>query len=935
MEQKQRQRGVEVNVEELSVQARSLWAKSGDETGFLNLPQHLIDVAGVAGVLWDSWLSTHSRQWLARKLGLDQPEVRVLLMWLAGTHDIGKATRLFQRQLEKRGDSSHSDRIADAGLSLTFQRAEMDVYVPHSTFSRAALRNWLADQGVGKSITNSLSQVAEAHHGLTSEAPVRRLAQDIIDEDDEGWTDVRREILEAVADFTGAVPVLRSLKKRLNADVVQVLTGVIIMSDWIASNPKGFPMRVTKKQEERVARGLEAAALTRPWEPRAAIDEDIESLYRRAFGWPENYSVRPVQRGAVEAARAVKGPCLTFVEAPTGEGKTEAGLAAAEVFASATEAQGIVFAAPTMSTANGLFNRVVDWAQHVVPENEISSMYLAHSKNRLSQDYTKLRPRQIGLDIDSQGSVIASDWLSGPKKGLLSNFVVGTVDQVLMLALQMKHSMLRHLALAGKVIIIDEVHAYDAYMNAYLQTALKWLARYGVSVILMSATLPIHTKNLLAEAYGSQLTREPVKCESSAYPLVTTVTRAGSVEKEIELGPTQAIIAMEFLDDGLEQLRQRLEQELIDGGCALVICNTIQRAQDAYQACKVAFGDDVELHHAAFIASERAEKEDKLRAKLGPDARRGSGRPHRLVVIATQVAEQSLDIDADLLITDIAPMDLVIQRMGRIHRHPRPDSDRPDNLRQPKTLIRGIVSHKPIPEWDSGASFIYGDKMLMATYVVLLDYLATSFRRPDDIAPAVHATYSDSPPIPLAWANEWQRACNEEEAKQSLAQTRAKTFRIPPPENAAELSSLFVRYVNPEAKELRGEEAGFAQVRDADPTIEVIPIIMGEYGYVPVDDADRAEIDTGAELDFATAWRLASATVRLPARFTREDWKFEKVISKLEEETPVGWRGHYLTKGAVALVLDHNRCVTLLDETLHYSHERGLEQVGEKKGAVS
>lgn len=921
------------NPKKFSDRARALWAKSGDDTGSLNLPQHLMDASGVAEVLWDGWLSSHVKGWLADRLKLEEAEVAVLVSWLAGTHDLGKATILFQRQLEGRGITHFSDELASAGLSLAYHHFEQGAKIPHSTFSQAILVEWLIGEGLPFSVCVSLAQVAESHHGVPSKEATRDLAADIIEDYPEDWATVQTELLDLMAERTGVRPVLEKLIDALNAAELQVLTGLVIMADWIASNAEAFPMVTESDYRARVARGTEAIDLTPPWRPDSSRG-NTDELYRQWFGWPEDYSARPVQHGALTAAREATGPTLMIIEAPTGEGKTEAGLGAAQILAAKTGAQGIMFAAPTMATANGLFNRVVDWAARTTPETEISSIYLAHSKNRLSREYNELRIRHVNQDGQSDhGATVASEWLRGPKKGMLSNFVVGTVDQVLMLALQTRHSMLRHLALAGKVIIIDEVHSYQAYMSSYLDMALKWLARYGVSVILMSATLPQTQKTRLARAYGGELIRADIECQSRSYPLVTTVTREGAVEKPIPPSPTQVTVELNLIADDASTLMDLLSGELVDGGCALIICNTIQRAQNTYDDCTSLFPGETELHHAAFIASERAEKEDDLRKKLGPKARRGKDRPYRRIIVSTQVAEQSLDIDADILITDIAPMDLLVQRMGRIHRHPRPASDRPARLHEAKTFIRGIEQLVPVPMWNSGAAYIYGEKLLMATLSVLQDsYLQQGFRRPADIAPAVHRVYADDPGVPQAWRQAWDLAVREAETEAAKAESRAQTYRIPSPQAAHSLRHLYGRYLDDRDTTLKGEEAGAAQVRDSDPTIEVIPIVMGENGYSPIDSDSDIRISIDTEPDRELAFQLAAATVRLPARFSKFDTTFDKVITQLELDTPPGWRNTYLLKGAVALVLNDDREIELMGETLRYSHARGLEIVFEECG---
>lgn len=917
---------------QLRDEARSLWAKTGDEDGWLSLPQHLMDSACVAAAVWDVWVADSVKGALCRLTGLAESDVRSLYVWMAGSHDVGKATLTFARQIETTAaGEAFVSRIADAGLPTTMGVVERGMEkFPHALGSRIIIRDWLKRQGVPPRVAISLATVADAHHGLPSEVGLRRAAQDALSEYPEPWLRVHEELLDLAAELSGVTAVLPRIQGRFNAASLQLLTGLVIMADWIASSAEAFPMTMWETQSQRVDRGMRFISLTAPWSARELDAKDIDTYLQASFEWPSHYRARPIQRAVVEVLESVAGPSLVVIEAPTGEGKTEAALAAAQKIAGDSSAQGVVFAAPTMATADGLFDRVTTWARRNTPGAEISSMFLAHSKSRLSEPFRKLKFTSIGDEGPaSSGQVVANQWLSGRKKGILSNFVVATVDQVLQMALQARHSMLRHLGLAGKVVVIDEVHAYDSYMSEYLATALKWLARYGASVILMSATLPLKQKSQLVAAYGGELSDDPILANSTAYPLITAVSGAGVLEWEVESRPTDLHARVELIDDGIEELVEQLRQRTVQGGCVLVVCNTVRRAQQVYEVLSEEFPEETELHHAAFMANERVAKESRLRAKLGPDSSRGHGRPERRFIVATQVAEQSLDIDADLLVSDIAPMDLLIQRTGRIHRHPRPDSDRPENLRKPQVLIRGIITRDPVPEFESGTAFIYDQKILLATLSLLEQrILDEGFRRPDDIAPLVHATYGEDPAIPDAWREIWAEASSESEKNRMEAARRAAAFRFPEPRMAAKLDQLFEsRFRDPNTK--KGEEAGQAQVRDADPSIEVIPILDTVYGYLPLSREHHEEFPDDAIPAQDLAWDLASSTVRLPAKFGRYDWLFDQAIDQLELETPVGWAQHHLLRGQVALRLDENREIELAGHRLRYTGELGLETVEE------
>lgn len=913
----------------MSPAARSLWAKSGDDTGWLNLPQHMLDSAGVAERLWDEWTAGSVRETIARLTGLDDAGARTVFTWLACVHDVGKAQLRFQLQLDQRpGFEAFARRLRDAGLPLRMSAVERNLEaLPHGLASGILVRDWLVREGVKPRVAQSLADIVDSHHGIPSRIAIRGRAAAVLRAYPGEWKAVHDELLTMAADATHVRELLPHLTARISGPAQNLLTGLVIMADWIASNADAFPMIVDERQQDRLDRGLESIDLTPPWQPDPSTPGAITAFMQHRFSWSAGRTPRPVQQVVVEACAGITGPGLVIIEAPTGEGKTEAALAAAEYLAATSGAGGVIVAAPTMATANGLFERVLGWANRATQTGDVTSMFLGHSKSMLSAPYRSLRYRDIGEDLHERGVVVASQWMSGRKKGILSTFTVATVDQVLFMALQAKHSMLRHLGLAGKVVIIDEVHAYDAYMSEYLHKALMWLARYRVSIILLSATLPVEQKRALINAYGGQLDRTAPEKLSSAYPLITTVSEQEISERPVAPRPADLTAQVSLLEDGIDALVTSLREQTVQGGCVLIICNTIRRAQEAYECLVTQFPGAVELHHAAFIASDRAQKEDALRAQLGPDTHRGGERPQLRFIVATQVAEQSLDIDVDLLVTDIAPMDLIIQRIGRLHRHVRPDIDRPERLRTPHVLIRGLASLAPTPQFDDGTAFVYDPRLLLSTLATLLDGpVGSGLTRPDDVARLVQTAYGSAPPIPDAWSDAWDRATAESDANRERARRRAQGYLFPDPGRANSLDAQFAAQ-DREIGTPAGEAAGLAQVRDSDPTLEVIPIVRTEGGYAPLPwiGADDAELIADRAPSSPVALTLAGSTVRLPARFGRDYEQFDAIVSELERATPTGWNQSHLLKGALALPLDEALTVELAGRTLVYDRDLGLQ----------
>ena len=309
----------------------------------------------------------------------------------------------------------------------------------------------------------------------------------------------------------------------------------------------------------------------------------------------------------MEAANTMDAPGILILEAQMGVGKTEAALAAAEILAARFGAGGIFFGLPTQATANGLFPRLLQWAENQ-PDDLPRSIRLAHGMAELNEEYIRLQQRPVRVQDDwddpeaEEQRVQVHQWFRGSKQALLANFVIGTVDQLLMAALCQKHVMLRHLGLAGKVVIVDECHAYDAYMNRYLDRALEWLGWYKVPVILLSATLPARRRAELIEAYQQKRRPGPDAPwkTSCGYPLLTWTD--GAEVKQTAIPPDAPGKTVQLTTLTEPELPALLRRKLAEGGCAGVIVNTVKKAQKIAQLLRESLPDkEVQLFHAQFL----------------------------------------------------------------------------------------------------------------------------------------------------------------------------------------------------------------------------------------------------------------------------------------------------------------------------------------------
>lgn len=456
------------------------------------------------------------------------------------------------------------------------------------------------------------------------------------------------------------------------------LAGLAVLADWLGSNQAHFPylsrapdlmsywtLRALPQAAQAVRQsGLEAQSLC-SWAPQPL------NLF------PYLNPPTPLQRHAATVP-LFDGPQMFLLEDVTGAGKTEAALILTQRLMEAGLAQGLYFALPSMATANQMYRRVGEVYQRLYSATARPSLILAHGARQLMVDFRQslLQVAEQGRDqaygpSESSASAQCNQWLADHrKKALLADVGVGTLDQCLLAVLPARHQSLRLLGLSAKVLLVDEVHAYDPYMLTLLKRLLLAHARQGGSVILLSATLPASTRDELMNAYraGLGLSAEETPVDGR-YPLATQVGRSCAVAAVATRPQLVRRVQVVFLHDE-EQALNVLVQEAQQGRCVAWIRNTVRDARRAYQALRAAAPElSAHLFHSRFAMGDRLDIEDRVLSIFGKSAdasiRRGQ------VLIGTQVLEQSLDFDVDAMVTDLAPIDLVIQRAGRLQRHAR------------------------------------------------------------------------------------------------------------------------------------------------------------------------------------------------------------------------------------------------------------------------
>jgi CRISPR-associated endonuclease/helicase Cas3 len=920
----------------------SAWAKTNrdpsspqDVMEWLPLHQHLTDTAGVARRLVDEWVSPQVLHRLTADFGTTD-DVRTVVTWLAAVHDVGKLSPAFVVQAPRLADVMRKHGLAARPeLARSPDRSK----VRHEVVGQLAVRAFLADE-LGFDYGTAAAQLAcvvGAHHGIPPDPGLKNFVsrqKELVG--GSSWEEARKAALRWATDLVGGPEVLKAFASvRVGRPVQALLAAIVIMADWVASNADLFPLSPlytafdppgepdSTLTASRVAQAWRELELPAPWRPTPF--EDVPTAFADRFGRAPS-DVRPVQLAAVEEAMAQPTPGLVIVEAPMGEGKTEAALLAAEALAARSGADGCFVALPTRATTDAMFSRVLAWMRKLPCLPQDVSVLLAHGTAALNDEYRGLlragHVRGVGEDGDRENG-IAHHWLRGRKKGPLAQFVIGTVDQALFGALKSRHVMLRHLGLAGKVVVIDEVHAYDVFMSRYLDRMLHWLGAYGTPVVLLSATLPGARRAELLQAYDSgRGVSSPIVDDDPGYPVVLA---CGSPRRPVAAAGTPTTVVVERMDDGLDTLVETLRDALVDGGCAVVIRNTVGRVQETADRLVTEFGEDeVTITHSRFLACDRAALDLSLLRRFGPPGEK-TERPPRHIVVASQVVEQSLDVDFDLMITDLAPTDLVLQRMGRLHRHRR---ERPARLAQPRCVLVGVEDWVAAPPRAvPGSRTVYGEHALLRTAALLFDRAEITL--PADIPTLVQAAYSGIPLGPAPWQDAMRHAEERHEREVEHRRSRAAEFLLGEVGRDQDtLDGLIRAGVGDPQDEPR---QGSGQVRDGDESIEVLVVQRDSDNGILTPDwvpGGGVQIPRDSPVDGTTARIVAACALRLPPAMSRMNPIGDGVIRALERNHFTSFDKQPLLDGQLVLVLDADRSADVCDGPaafrLTYDLRRGL-----------
>jgi len=704
---------------------RYFWAKTlPDGTPGISVYEHMLNVGCVA-----QCLAAIAPELLGRfNLAANMAGA------LAALHDLGKISPGFQRKckawLELNG-LAEIDRNNCWDTSLESS---------HAKVTHEAVQQLLNDQGLPRKTASCAAALLGAHHGRLQGISDSRPFRVSGSSEDRSGIDWKLERAKAGArvlehfQTKGA-----ALELDTNAPSLWWLAGLTTVADWIGSDERHFSPEGCLDDAFRAAQAQGAIDTIGFGMPAIRTGLGFAEL----FGFPEGSQPNDMQ---VQARGLIQGPGVYVIEAPMGMGKTEAVLWAGYELLAAGKARGIYFALPTQATSNRIHLRMNEFVQRIAPGS--GATRLIHGNSWLMPDALTLAPASSeGLRGDDARA--GADWFASAKRALLAPFGVGTVDQALLGVVAAKHFFVRHFALAGKVVILDEVHSYDLYTGTLIDRLVEVLKGLGCTVIILSATLTSKRRGQMVPL-PSDAETDPIE---RPYPMISGDPEGLDPAMVAAQAPASKRVQVTF--HGADAALEKAVNIAVQGGVVLWICNTVGGSQAQYDKIQILAGDrfKVGLLHSRFPFWRREALEEEWMTRLGKSGETRCG----CILVSTQIVEQSVDLDADLLVTELAPTDMLLQRMGRLWRHDRAGrSGSPEMiiLEESESLDRfRQMNAKEIVSALGPKAFVYSPYVLLRSLKVWKASNEVSI--PDEIRARIEATYEErfEGEEPEAWQN--------------------------------------------------------------------------------------------------------------------------------------------------------------------------------------
>jgi len=891
------------------------WGKSKNlDNGTFNyhfLVYHCLDAVAVGRILIDDHIKRKS---IVSQFSKDEVIlIRSLFLFFLALHDIGKFSITFQN------------------LNPVLLQLLQKNVINMNYSNRHDYLGWLVyDSEIRQIIYNSVNEVDEipaidkildifaffsfGHHGKPAIEGNGSYRSDFLDTDKMAIRDFVADLLKL---FTCPVELKvlsyyeKNERKKFISSLKKIsweLAALCVISDWLASGDdfRFYSNEIPIEEYLKIADKEAEVAVKRAGilPSRPSLQSGLSHLFPDYSNTPT-----PLQKYCDEMTLSDK-PQLWILEDVTGAGKTEAALTLSSRIISSGLAEGVFVALPTMATSNAMYDRMSNVYYRLFNDNEKPSLVLTHGSRHLSDKFRESYRDHIISDYDNrlydenieEGKIHCARWLAdSSKKTLLADAGVGTIDQLLLGVLPARYQSLRYYGMCRKVIIVDEVHSYDPYMLRILETVLTGQASSGGSVILLSATLPFKIRQRLVQSFKEGLGEEFLSTElkERGYPLVTGVVAGHDIVEHVvptrrEVERTVKIVFIESVVDAIDIIKKTVSEER----CVCWLRNTVKDVFNAYDmlaSLNEIPSEKIDVFHSRFTLKDRIEIEKKIIKYFGNDS--GYVERNGRVLLATQVVEQSLDLDFDVLITDLAPIDLLIQRAGRLHRHVRDEKGNRigvgETSRRPHPVLYIHIppdTSEPKKSWYSetfkGASYVYHDHSLLWRTKEILKKTG-SIAMPGQARLLIESVYGENPiEAPEVFNDSESQAWEKELSRKDMADFNVLKLSLG---YSAESSSIW-----------NDEERVPTRLGDVQQTVylykiennEIVPLYSGEF-----------------------AWEMSSLKVRKGILdFNNDDQDLMNRIHEMKKKYKLSLNSLFLSAGGTELNADGSKI--LYDRTI-------------------
>jgi CRISPR-associated endonuclease/helicase Cas3 len=893
---------------------------------------HMLDVAAIALELWDRFLTLSQRRVIADGLGVPLEEARRLVAFFAGCHDLGKLSGF--QECEAHPWARVSDGLrADTG---GWER------IPHERASMHAAVELLAELGYDDAANAGpavrVAQILGAHHGRFLQVDVHGAASPGRVRAGLGgpkWQDLRRRYLAQVQHQTGATVV----PPRVSVPAAVLITGVGTVADRLASQrhywlPKaqapaygaGEHYALACKEAPQVVDASGLARIDLPEVPFAQAHPRLDT--------PNELQTSLMTQ--LPPVVGEKGVGIVVVTDVTGGGKTVGGLELSRIFNAACGTAGLCWLMPTTATADAVWEEVEGYVAAHRPER--APVTLVRSYSWLNTAYTDhhvagqgpstcdehwedpTTPGEGSGGRPEQRVTVPDGWLRGWDRALLAQFTVATHDQAMMAALPVRFNALRLLALSGKTVVIDEAHALTPFSHLLLSRLVHWLGAFGCPVVVLSATLPASVSDGLVRDYltGAGRSRRTLAGRSFAPPypgwlfadaatasvtVMDAPARTAHAARHrrhatLHLHPVQhrpLATPGRAVDPGerLAAITEQIAPVARHGGTAAVVCATVADAQDTYQHLRHTLtwpggtDNDLVLLHARLPGHQREAATRRVRAALGP----AGPRPDRLVVITTSLFDMSLDVDVDLMVSDLASIARLLQRLGRLWRFETawgPDSGRRPSwirARGAQLTVLHPVDGEGRTALPAGWHTLEPSFLTHATAALLGDPARRTVTLPDQVQQLVEQIHGDASDFARTVRDLLQRH-TAYQGTRTAEEHLSASHLIPPPERVSSLADLHRQHLT----------AQTATTRLGAMPQRLLPCYRTPGGTLTLDPAGTRPLPTGKHLTPAEIRTILQHTLPAPAAWTARRGR--------EHTTPDTWHRHPLLADLVLLPHD-------------------------------